>query len=559
MRDSWRGQWDFREMWATPMLKEGSYTTSAECLGQLRLLAHYASPTSKADIQRLDHFAKRCFASIQNHSWSPNCAWIYSSSCLAKILLSILGSNITKDLPPQMISDFLSFLSVLTVISGSLLSHYSDQYYRAIIHVGEYTQDLNALQEAVVALLDEKNSKPEAAYNGFAWNYLTRPNLLGYDEKLEELSESISYPLLADALDASLSSMSSSALFKSNSDDSLLWLLSHFLYFHQSTRSNKRISNELNVQYIKIVSRLISTLADEIEKRIEIVDFRVQPGLSSSGGKTEAKTIRLPEFVRSQILSLVNQDSVSGLLARLKSGASAMENTGAAEASALASYALTLLRVFPRRRSDIQLWLYRGSAHKQDGKQTKLPATRYFYEAASSTDIFRLIKDDPHKTVICLAQGVSNPAPFNDLSIADEDERDQQWRIILLFLELYTFLLQVMDDEEFLSGAVVPNSETSWTKQSALPVNQLEALTMFLKNFAFALYWFASEIAGEREKKSTQSLAAYFGKVDANSKLPLEDAESKIEDRDVGHINGMTITAVKTLVVGVLRMIYQRE
>ena len=558
IRDEWRRQWDLQEGWTTPILKDGCYSTRAECLGQLRLLAHCASSTSKEDIQRLHHFARRYIASTRNSSF-PTYAETYSSFRLAKILVNVLGSTTSSELSPPMINDFLSSLSMLTAVSHSLLSRYSNDYFKAIIKVGGRSGDHNTLQRAVVALLSENNQKLEAAYSGFAWVYLTRPNLLGYGEELEELSEHISYPHLADALDASLSSMSNFTIFQSNADDSLLWLLSHFLYFHQSTISNKASSSEPNTQYIKIISRLISILADEIGKRIEVVDFRPEADLLPAGENAEAKNNRLPGFVRSQILSLVNQDNVSGLLERLKSSASTKENIPTADVSTLASYALTLLRVFPRRRSDIQLWLYRGLAYRQDRKQDKLPATRYFYEAASSTDIFRLIKDDPHNTVMCLAQEDVSLAAYSVLSNADQDKRDQQWRVILLFLELYTFILQIMDDEEFLSGSLIPNSETSWTKQSALPMNQLEALTKFLRNFAFALYWFAPEIAGEREKKSTQSLAAYFGKMDANSKLPLDDVANKAEDREVGHINGMTIASVKALVVGVLRMIYQRE
>ena len=562
IRAEWRQVWDHQEGWATPELKGGRYGTDAECLEQLRLLARFASPTSDDDIQRIHHFAGRYHASSGVISSIPLKAWAHPSFRLAKLLLRVLGAKTLSKLPSQEVDDFLSLLATLTAHSDRLLAFYSDEYYQAVDNAAHYSQALDTIQRAVVAPLTESNPNAKIAYSGFAWNYFSQSHLVGYGEKLEELVDHVSYPLLADALDASLSSKSNVDLVNFNADDSLLWLLSRFIYFHQNPRMGTSWTSDRNAQYVKIISRLISVLADDIGKRIDAIDFRPLSGLAVYEGQAPAPMVNgLPEFVRSQILSLVDQENVTGLLARLEADTSISDVTAVAsdEASALASYALTLLRVFPKRRGDIQLWLYRGSAYKQGGTRKRLPATRYFYHAASSTEIFRLIKNDPQKTVSCLTQGNVNDSAPSSLSRAGEDLRNQQWRVILLFLELYTFILQVMDDEEFLSGTSVPDPEASWTKQSALPLDQIEALTHFLKNFAFALNWHAADIAVEQETKSTQSLAAYFGKEDPSRKIVHEDISKRAEEREVGNISGMTLTSVKGLVVGVLRMIYQRE
>ena len=558
----WRQRWDLQEGWATSALKEGRYGTGEECLEQLRLLAHFASPRLDDDVQRLHHFSRRYLTSTQIIASVPVRAWTYPSFRLAKALLRVLGSKTLSRLPSQQIDDFLSLLGTLTFHSDRFLASYSDEYYKSIKTAARYSKDQDTIQRAVVALLKENNPNAKSAYNGFAWSYLSQSDLAGYGEKLEKLSEHVSYPVLADALNASLVSKSNVELSKLSADDSLLWLLSHFVYFHQKSKLGGKRMVEPDAQYVKIISRLISVMADDIGKRIDAVDFRPLPGYAIGEEEVQASVAnRLPEFVRSQILSLVDQENVSGLLARLEVDTSRSDSTAiaSAEASALASYALTLLRVFPRRRGDIQMWLYRGSAHRHNDTITKLPATRYFYQAASSTEIFCLIKSDPQKAISCLAQSNGTLRAPIALSGVDEDARNQQWRIILLFLELYTFILQVMDDEEFLSGTSVPNAEASWTKQSALPLDQIEALTEFLKNLSFALYWHATDIAGEQEKRSTQSLAAYFGKEDPGHNILHDDPSKKAEEREVGNVSGMTITSVKGLVVGVLRMIYQRE
>ena len=224
---------------------------------------------------------------------------------------------------------------------------------------------------------------------------------------------------------------------------------------------------------------------------------------------------------------------MSSLLAKLQADITTENSTRVAsvETSALASYALTLLRVFPKRKGDIQMW----------------------------SAVFGMVQRDPKNGVRFLAHNKGERLERSDTASGDQDSTDQQWRVILVFLELCTFTFQVMDDEEFLSGTSDPLLEASWTRQSALPLRDVETLTMFLKNLAFAMYFYASDIAGKPTNVPHQSLAAYFGKEDQRRQQLEEEGASKAEERDVGGVNGMTIESVKGVVVGVLRMVYQRE
>ena len=272
-------------------------------------------------------------------------------------------------------------------------------------------------------------------------------------------------------------------------------------------------------------------------------------------GSRDSATEALPDFVRFEIATLISPENVKGLLTNLDvTRAPNRRVSGPSEdASALASYALMLLRVFPRRGDEIRMWLYQGSASgPSDQVRSRLPAIKYFYQAASATRIFGAITKDPSAAVKLLKPDRSEIASSN------LESRDQQWRLILLFLELYSFPLKLMDDEEFLSGSSEADVAGSFTRQSALPLDQVRALTIFLKHLTFSMYWHASDIVEIDEKTTGTSLAAYFGR-ESGSPQAEDDAPRRRYDIAVAGVNGLTLEYVKGMVTGVLRMLYERE
>ncbi|KAL9125043.1 MAG: hypothetical protein Q9217_005694 [Psora testacea] len=567
-RNQWEQEWDRREGWNTDHLRKGPYPTAEECLMQLRLLAQFALAKSENDIQRLHHFAARFLPSFRNIMLGPSeDVWAYPMFCLARVMISVLGHRKVSSIPVETVSEFLMLLTTLTKVSKHLLARYSQQYYKSINNAARYCRDEEALRSAVLALLARDSPSALSAYAGFASEILTQASLPGFFEDREALSRHVDYSLVAGALNETLSSSSSHGLLLSKSHEELLWLFSYFIFLRNESRENDRAISEPDPQYVKIVSKLISVLANEIGKRLDNLQTTSIPGVTTpqnasieaSAELSHAKP--LPDFVRSQILSLISQENVSGLLAKMEASTTSAERSASTseEAPALASYALTLLRVFPRRKDEIQMWLYRGSTSVQPNTQRSLPATKYFYRAASSTSIFQKITKDPRETVAMLRPNTPEAAGFANRKINNPDSRDQEWRIILLFLELCTFMLKVMDDEEFLAGSSQPVAGVSWTKQSALPLDQIETLTIFLKNLAFSMYWSASEIAGIEAKEATTSLAAYFGKEGTRHSDGDTEDSARMDEMYVGGASGMTLTSTKGLVTGVLRMFYERD
>jgi ubiquitin-protein ligase E3 C len=269
----------------------------------------------------------------------------------------------------------------------------------------------------------------------------------------------------------------------------------------------------------------------------------------------------LPPFVEKQITGLVNQKSITGLLSRVKpslfgNGTNAADLDASEDAKALASYALTLLRVFPRRGDDIRMWLYLGSATSMDSSAARVPAIKFFWTISKSTELFAKISNDSN-AVLSLLQPITGEDAKRSL------QREQSWTIILLFLELYTFLLKFMDDDEFFSGDSLPtvvDTKVSWTKESALLLKDVRDLTVFLKNLAFTLYWNAADLNESQDVQNSAGIKSYFTPQHRQEPIPtVRDMEQRNKEKGLPGVTGIPLDYFKGLVTGLLRMIHERE
>ena len=578
-RARWRQEWDHKEGWELQRLaaageqtewNTGSswtpYVSEEECLGSLRLLVQFASPQNDQDVLRLYHFVSRYFRSIplQPSSCQPD-VWTQPLLRLARLSIATLNTKRKNPLPYSIIDVLLSLLPHLTTKVPKQLAPYSTEYFNTLADValGHQTENLDLIKTAVIGLLEADTSRAVSVYEGFAHEFLTVPDLPAMFGSFEDIARAIKYDILAKTLNQLLSVPPQMNILHMKSRDGLLWLLAYFIYFRRWAYSQKhKFAESPDVQYVNIVSRLVSFLADDISVRIDVVGN--QPNINSTNLATAERPVQpLPAFVRWELLTLISQKNVSGLLADID-GTSISDRiaTGAhKEASILASYALTLLRAFPRRGDEIRMWLYRGSTSRRArAGEVEIPAIKFFYLATSRTNIFDRISKDPHATVGMLKPDKIEGQCNGISSSITTESRDQQWRVILLFLELYKFVLIFMDDEEFLSGSTESNSQWSYTRQSALPLEQVRQLTIFLKNLAFSMHWNAAEIAGIEETEAKISLAEYFGgSRAAQPEKGHEEPPEKSVEMSVAGVSGMTLAYMKGMVTGVLRMIYERE
>lgn len=230
-------------------------------------------------------------------------------------------------------------------------------------------------------------------------------------------------------------------------------------------------------------------------------------------------------------------------------------------ASDLASYALTLLSVFPRRGEEIRMWLYRDSATSQRGK---ISTILYFWQAVNATGIYSDVTRELRTAITYLqprsdAPGYGFQAP--NKTQAGTRDVDEQWKIILIFFELYTFVLRFMDDEEFFSANSSSFSFAGRPQSNALPLSEVKGLATFLKNLGFTMCYYANEIsAAQDDLDSTDRISNYFK---ISSQQGIESAKtqspSKRSKPPIAGLTGMSLGYVKGLVTGLLRMVYERD
>jgi ubiquitin-protein ligase E3 C len=365
---------------------------------------------------------------------------------------------------------------------------------------------------------------------------------------LNELAPLVNVGLLSTALVRNLSSSPAEQLIPNGR----LWLLAHFIALH---RLQRRSSQE--PEFLRALSLQLSGCSGDIVGRIDSADPEVVEESSNSDPSQGGGVARLPSPIKDELLSLVDKASITGLLAKFNIDYAKTSAAGEEDASLLASYALTLLRIFPRRGDEIRMWLYLGSMTTTSGVQ--VPALKFFWQAMSMTNTFTAIRSDSKAALSILRPQTRQSTSMSDFV------RDREWRTILLFLELYTFVLRFTDDEEFLSASTPTfGQETgpvSRIRESALPIEDVRQLTLFLKNLAFTTYYNAGELSDDDHHGIEGGLGTYFG---TNVTSRFQAHETTVERKDVAArpfagIAGMTFNYVRTIVTGVMRMLYERD
>ena len=214
------------------------------------------------------------------------------------------------------------------------------------------------------------------------------------------------------------------------------------------------------------------------------------------------------------------------------------------------------------------MWLYQGSISISDSG-VRLPALKFFWQAMRVTRTFSAINSDSQAALSILRQGSrqqsSRSTPQEDIP------RLGDWRAILLFLELYAFVLRFTDDEEFLSGGAPiitePDHPISRSQESALPLQEVKVLTVFLKNLSFTMYFNAAELLSDEQLSTEGSLGSYFGTAPPkqafnngfqSATIDIVAKKSEGERAFLG-IGGMTFAYVRGIVTRVMRMLYERD
>lgn len=590
LKESWRRQWDASledegqgsllfKMRRHTRLEENGQQEDGPALShdsrywdQMRLLLRFLDVSREDDLRRLDAWAAQMLEAEQQRrlpTTSPG--WELPLLRLAKRVLDALA---TGTHPTQHTRPNLSLLRLLARSVPERIASISTCYYQVL---SSFTRtyrgdgpleedDASLLLECLLAPLQAINPRTLDAYEAFIWNFLTMPDLERKLRGLKKMSSRLNLRVLNVAIARQSRDPASSEQLRLRDKDQILWLLAHVIRLH---RELDGIENEqghaplLVTDYLNILATLMPLVATDIADRLD-------PGRADDSEGQED----LPGPVAAELGTLASQRSIVALAAQSRTRLPTIGEVylGGLEDeeddfSVLATYLLSLIRAFPRRSDDIRMWLYLGAGTAPPDSRTKAaaaPTVRHFWEATRYSEVVEMISKSPRHAIdlvkikVPTSSSSENERASNIVALT----RMREWRLVLVFLELYGFVLKVIDDDEFFSENDMvrivqrPTGSAGSKRASPLPLNHVREVVKFLVNLGFALCYYASEMDGTTERERADGLRQYIKGALSSVLLP---GKVKPADTWVAGIHGMTTSDLKGTVTGLLRMLYERD
>lgn len=502
--------------------------------GALPLIAAFFNPNDPTDQARLDSFATDLadFGSpaLEDRQWQK----------LTSILLAALEK--------RHISSARRLLDLLVDIIRTRpfsIASISDRYYKLVsIYCGQAEgradsetvlplDDQDRLAAAISAPLGRSSSE---SYEAFAFSFLTSTNLAFLRRNPAQIARFLDIQVLSHRITSGLTRHDRA---HQHSRDDLLWLLAHFIAICHASPTSQ------DSAYLEALYQQLSELSADIRVRTnQDGDAPDDESIESEDKATEP----LPPYVMGQLNSLVSDNGIAGLLSRFTSTAQS-DTKMSEDASLLAGYILILLQCFPGRGDNIKLSLYQGDIATEDSTASgPVPSVQFLWKAVLGTGIFSQVahKEAEQKSKIVVSLLQSDPT------------RNQEWRTVLLFLELYNFLLRVTDDEDFLPSesevAATQSHVVSRTRSSGLSLNELKELVSFLKNLSFPLYYNLPDIMPSSTRSTITTVSTIFG----SSNPGYDDVPVRTPSSFAG-IQGMDVLTLRAVATATMRSLYERD
>ncbi|TGZ79582.1 HECT-domain-containing protein [Ascodesmis nigricans] len=414
-------------------------------------------------------------------------------------------------------------LEVLSHMVPLLDTTLVEEYYRALSTVVTFTHTPELeepLTKAAVAPINYKALPQDVINIAFVVHFLTTPDLalkLGksgiarlrncWDPRRIQLDcEEWSHKI--GALDG----------------ESHLWMLAHVIHLLSGMQwAGKQVIDliedeptppSLGDSILGVISQLLSPVANEIRHRADVEDIIMD---DADGSDTEHSRQRksvikapLPRFVKEQLESLVDSSSIYNSLGKV--------NSSSSDIRILTHFALALLVAFPNKRDELRMWLFLAKT------QDDIPAIRFIWGQVVNCEIFHSVRTNMASAIDFLQPHVPS---------TEDTKREDELDLVYLFLELYSFLLTVTDDNEFFAG------RGGSKKGRQLELREVKGLSEFLKNLGFAMYWHSKEIfVGDMKKDNTGEVSSH------------ERNESK---------RGWELIQLREVVTNVTRALYTRD
>lgn len=560
------------------------YPSEDFALEQLRTLLRFANTRDAEDVERIRRYGERLIQTSTALSIEPRGPWPSAYLRLERLVLTVLDRKVAMarfTFGEDSVSDFMMILRFLADQSPPKSAPMTPIFYRTLSVLCTAAANLlvttdteaialeritESLVETAVAPLrltgkeldEDERDGYKLAYRTFGLQLLALPALGSgtspFSRKTRDaLADKTNYRLLAAALAGLFTETSVYSIAELATPVSRLYLLGAFIYMHRHAHNFGHVEGySAHQDFVAVVSALLNSLPAGI---VESSGFAIDAREDSESGVVKSE---INQFLKEQLSSLVDQESIGSLLSAPASSLSGQRK--AEDARHYANYALALLRFFPGKGDEIRMWLYMGPSLSQHSRKA-LPAIRYFWDAVKTSSVFGTIVQDSRAAIELLRPKSASPSSQGGNSLYQSPRQElnraavlaDEWRVILVFLELYTFVLKVTDDEEFFSPATDPFGSDG-IRESSLPLSEVKDLTIFLKNLGFTLYFNASDIANTEDTESSSVGLSFF-----NPAVTEEHIKKKSSEPRIGGVAGLSLDYIKGLVTGVLRMVYERD
>lgn len=581
-KDGWRKEWDHHEIARTrvmgihQLLEDGiqnpsgppSYDSASDCFFQMRLLVHFMEIKIEMDQMRLAYYSKALKKTLEvvpdlktANSWSAQ---------LQRLGMLILDALTYSELRQDTTVVFLDGLFLLSKLIPKRMARHARKYYSVLGQITKCIPSSSSIsvsiKEAITrdmfTLLQPTGPETATAYGAFSIELLSQPDILASLGDIDYFAVHINPKLLANSILRLWHDSKSDDLKSLETSDSSLWLLAHFLYIRSHAQKLGFVhSLSEDVDSVNLITALLGPKADEISSRTKVGDGHF--GLIDNSATPRP----LPLFIRTQLSGLIEKSCIESLLSSTPKRSSQAESEPAFEhASDLASYALTLLRAFPTSADDIRRWLLSSSGAVNGKYGLERSAIMMLWYAAQGTTIFKKISKSHFNAIEAMRPPLTTVNFEQVQAIGEKVEIwNREWTVVLLFFEVYTFVVKFTDDEDFVSGMESFTSSSRNSNSSmrggALPLTVIEQVIVFLKNMALPLYLNSAELVGnESEVDDASRLSAFFGTSNATSSgRPNKNKNSHRRAEALAGSNGVTKDYLQGLVTGVLRMIHDKE
>ncbi|XP_044719178.1 HECT-domain (ubiquitin-transferase) domain-containing protein [Hirsutella rhossiliensis] len=522
LADNWRATFDH-------VYRSASANSPSQRLtSTFNLLLAFFSARRTDDVRRVFLFARDSDA-VDLEQISPTNTHPSRLRRLMGILVKSLNivslrSELHQDLGP-----LLKLIVRIVSSSPATIDKDLGDYFQALAQLsrvrdaGQWTA---LFVEAVATPLRVASESTEASvYKALAYRFLAHNDMVQFQDNIALFSERIDADKLSDAIRTGYPGATCAPVSK----DGLLWLLAHFVDL------GRRWLNPLNkLAYLGALFPQLSFLSSEISLR-----HAMKPAPEPSSAEVDDSLIPpLQPYISRLLLSLGDHDGISRLLRDFSDSLSQTSNHEFQGTSVLAGYILTLLQCFPASADDTRMRLFLEQIPSASGQ---VPTIKFLWQIMQETSVFQKLRSESEQPSAVLRRYLHRTS-----QLLSETPEEREWRIILLFLELYIFILRLSDDEDFISGMTTQvlqtNSSTSRLRSCSLPLEDVKALTIFLKNAAFTLHYKANELSRTPhtiESTTKSRLDSYLGADGAGSEVDLD--------------------GLRTILTTPLKMLYERD